>query len=251
MRAVRRYDSLGTSPDNAFDRVAALAARWFDAPMATVSIVEEDRIWFKAAYGLPEGLRQIGRDPGMGASAILQSAPYTVSDALNDARTADHPLVRGGLGLRFYAAAPIVTSDGCGLGTVDVMDTRPRKASEEGLATLVDLAAVVMDELEVRLSAMRAVQLERELRQTKEANLRAALDSRAGIDQAVGMIMMAHQCAAATAWRVLTGLSQDSNIKVRHLAEAMAQVVSGADPALLDRGLYRTVLRALSRRGRI
>ena len=75
LAAVGRYDILDTPPDGAFDRVAALAARWFGAPIATVSIVDSDRIWFKATHGL-DGVTQIGRDSGLCASAILQDAPY-------------------------------------------------------------------------------------------------------------------------------------------------------------------------------
>ena len=164
LAAVRRYAVLDTPPDGAFDRVAALAARMFSVPIATVTIVDEDRIWFKAAQGLPEGTVQIGRDPGLCASAILQGVPYVVADALHDPRTAANPLVHGELGVRFYAAAAITTADGYRLGTVNILDTRPRQVDEAELAMLEDLAAVVMDELEMRLSAIRTVQIERELR---------------------------------------------------------------------------------------
>lgn len=161
LRAIARYSILDTPPDGAFDRVAALAARWFGAPMATVSIVDSDRIWFKATHGL-EGVSQIGRDAGLCASAILQDEPYHVSDALCDPRTADNPLVHGDLGVQFYAAAPLITPDGHRLGTVNVLDTAPREASAADLATLQDLAAIVMDELELRLSALTTLRLERE-----------------------------------------------------------------------------------------
>ncbi|WP_329052984.1 SpoIIE family protein phosphatase [Amycolatopsis sp. NBC_01488] len=169
LAAVRRYAILDTPPDGAFDRVAALAARVLHVPIATVTIVDEDRIWFKAQQGLPEGVREIDRDPGLCASAILQDQAYTVTDALKDPRTSANPLVHGPLGIRFYAAAPITTADGYRLGTVNILDTVPREATDEDLATLSDLAAMVMDELELRLSAMRTVQLERELRTVVES----------------------------------------------------------------------------------
>ena len=156
IKAVARYDILDTPPDGAFDRVAAIAARLFKVPMATVCIVDTDRIWFKARLGLP-GVRQVGRDPGLAASVILEGKPYLVTDARSDPRTAAHPLVTGELGLQFYAAAPIMTNDGHSLGTVAVMDTEPHEATTEQLAMLADLAAVVMDQLELRLSAMNAL----------------------------------------------------------------------------------------------
>ncbi|MER5305761.1 GAF domain-containing SpoIIE family protein phosphatase [Streptomyces lasiicapitis] len=160
--AVRRYDILDTPPDGAFDRIAALAARLFDVPVATVTIVDTDRVWFKAAYGLA-GVTQVGRDPGLSTSAILTDGPLVVPDTLQDPLARDHTLVTGETRARFYAAAPIVTRDGHRLGTVDVMDTRPRRTTPEQAGALADLAALVMDELELRLTALRMLRVEREL----------------------------------------------------------------------------------------
>ncbi|MBT2529276.1 SpoIIE family protein phosphatase [Streptomyces sp. ISL-99] len=168
MEAVRRYDILDTPPDGAFDRVAALAARLFDVPVATVTIVDSDRIWFKAASGL-EGVSQIGRDPGLCASAILVDGTTVIPDALADPVACSNPLVDGSMGVRFYAAAPITTPDGYRLGTVNILDTRPRTVSEAEMATLADLAAIVLDELELRLSALRTVRAEQEWRRAEQA----------------------------------------------------------------------------------
>ena len=156
IKAVARYDILDTPPDGAFNRVAAIAARLFKVPMATVCIVDTDRIWFKASIGLP-GVRQVGRDPGLAASVILEGKPYLVSNAASDERTARHPLVTGEMGVQFYAGAPIITADGHRLGAVSVMDTEPHEATPEQMAMLEDLAALVMDQLELRLSAMNAL----------------------------------------------------------------------------------------------
>jgi sigma-B regulation protein RsbU (phosphoserine phosphatase) len=144
-----------------------MAARLLDAPIATVTIVDEDRIWFKAAHGL-DGVHQIGRDPGLCASAIQHGAPYVITDALRDPRTAANSLVHGAMGVQFYAAAPITTADGFRLGTVNILDTRPRQISTADLTTLQDLAAVVMEQLELRLAALRAVRIERRLREEAE-----------------------------------------------------------------------------------
>ena len=162
IKAVARYDILDTPPDGAFDRVVAIPAKRFGAPIATVGIVDTDRVWFKASLGLP-GVRQVTRDPGLCAAVILEGRPYVVANAKLDPRTAGHPLVTGELGLQFYAAAPIITADGHRLGAVAVMDREPREATPEQLAMLEDLAAVVMDQLELRLSAMTAL---REVRAT-------------------------------------------------------------------------------------
>ena len=145
LAAVARYDILDTPPDGAYDRVAALAARLFEVPVATVTIVDEDRIWFKATHGL-EGVTEIGRDPGLCASAVLTDDTTVIPDTLLDPVACSNPLVAGPMGVRFYAAAPIITADGYRLGTVNILDTRPREISEEDSATLADLAAVVRDQ---------------------------------------------------------------------------------------------------------
>ncbi|MHB1930064.1 MAG: PP2C family protein-serine/threonine phosphatase [Acidimicrobiales bacterium] len=166
LAAVRRYDILDTPPDGAFERVTAVAARLFDVPVAIVSIVDEDRIWFKSHHGVD--VDQIGRDPGLCASAILGRDPWLVGDAKTDPRALANPLVAGSFGLRFYAGVPLRTHDGFNLGTLCVIDREPRAVTDDEVATLEDLAAVVMDELELRLSARRAVELESEMRRQAE-----------------------------------------------------------------------------------
>ncbi len=178
--AVRRYDILDTPPDGAFDRIAALAARLFDAPAATVTIVDTDRVWFKAAYGLA-GVTQIGRDPGLSTSVMLSDGILIVPDALADPVAHTHPLVTGPTRVRFYAAAPVITSDGHCLGAVEILDTEPRRITSEQAGALADLAALVMDELELRLSAMRMLRVERELLETERAARERAEHDRAEI----------------------------------------------------------------------
>ena len=160
MEAVRRYDVLDTPPDGTFDRITRLAAQAFDAPISIISIVDHDRIWFKSHHGLDAS--EIGRDPGLCASAICQYEPWLVSDAKLDPRTLDNPLVVGELGLRFYVGVPLTTSAGHNLGTLNVIDVEPREASEVQLSTLRDLAAIVVDELELRLATRRTFELRRE-----------------------------------------------------------------------------------------
>ncbi|HUY62953.1 MAG TPA: SpoIIE family protein phosphatase [Acidimicrobiales bacterium] len=166
LAAVNRYDILDTPPDGAFDRVTALAARLFDVPIAIVSIVDSDRIWFKSHHGLD--VEEIGRDPGLCASAILSDRPWLVADAKVDPRTLANPLVAGEFGLRFYAGAPLTTGDGFNLGTLCVIDHEPREVTDDEVANLSDLASVVMDELELRISARRTVSLEAEMRRRAE-----------------------------------------------------------------------------------
>jgi two-component system sensor histidine kinase/response regulator len=156
IEAVRRYAILDTAPDSAFDRITGLAARLFDLPIAVISIVDTDRIWFKSHYGLPD-VTETTRDPGLCASAILHSTPWIITDIAADPCALSNPLVAAGFGLRFYAGLPLTTPDGHNLGTLSVMGREAREFSSGETLNLHDLARVVMDELEVRLLAQRAV----------------------------------------------------------------------------------------------
>ena len=163
MKAVRRYSVLDTPPDGAFDRIAQLAAKLLKTPIAIISIVDEDRIWFKSRTGL-EGIDEIPRETGLCASAVLQKDPWVISDASVEPVTLANPLVAGEFGLRFYAGVPLTTHDGHGLGTLCVIDKEPRPFTPEQTAILQDLAAVVMDELELRRDAITSDQaLRREM----------------------------------------------------------------------------------------
>jgi two-component sensor histidine kinase len=155
MAAVGRYDILDTPPDGSFDRITAIAARRFRVPISIISIVDHDRIWFKSHHGL--SVEQIGRDPGLCASAILSPAPHVLPDAKADPRSLANPLVAGDFGLRFYAGVPLRTSDGYNLGTLCIIDKEARPVSQDEIDELEDLASVVMDQLELRLSARQAV----------------------------------------------------------------------------------------------
>jgi len=155
IKALKSYDILDTPPDGNFDRITKLAAKLLNVPIAIVTLVDTDRIWFKSRYGLDA--LQIGRDPGLCASAILSDKIYLVEDALKDPRTLANPLVAGSFGLQFYAAAPLKVKDGYNLGTLCIIDKQPRKLSEPEKQILQDLADIVIDEMELRLAARTAI----------------------------------------------------------------------------------------------
>lgn len=157
--ALRRYEILDTPQDGAFDQITAVAAEFFRVPIALVSLVDHDRIWFKSRAGLDAS--EIDRAPGLCSSAILSSDFYQVSDASIDVRTLANPLVTGSLGLRFYAAAPLRTRDGFNLGTLCIIDREPRELTASEAAMLTKLASLVMDQMELRLAARKIAALER------------------------------------------------------------------------------------------
>jgi two-component sensor histidine kinase len=152
---LRRYDILDSPPDGSFDRITALAAKLFEVPISIISLVDTDRIWFKSHHGLE--VDEIGRDLGLCASCILEDAPWVLTDAKTDVRALANPLVAGDFGLRFYLGVPLRTHDGYNLGTLCVIDQQPREVTDREKSQLADLASVVMDEIELRLSARTTV----------------------------------------------------------------------------------------------
>ncbi len=169
LRVVKRYDVLDTPPDGHFDRITRLAAQIFDVPISLVTIVDEDRVWFKSRHGIDA--TECLRGPGLCTSAILDNSVWVANDAATDPRTLSNPLVAGELGLRFYAGAPLITSDGFRLGTLCIIDQHARDFSPDERAMLADLSALVVSELELRLAArtLHAQQLAAQVRSERLA----------------------------------------------------------------------------------
>lgn len=154
IQTLKKYDILDTPPDGSFDRITKLAAELLNVPIAIVTLVDTDRIWFKSRYGLD--VQQIGHDPGLCASAILSDDLYEVVDARTDPRTLANPLVASEFGLRFYAAVPLKVKDGHNLGTLCVIDKHPKHLTDIQKKTLQYLADILVDQLELRLAARTA-----------------------------------------------------------------------------------------------
>jgi len=150
LKALRRYEILDTPPERALDRITREAAQTFGVPICLVSLVDKNRNWFKSGYGW--GLQELGREVSFCAHAILSEDVMVVPDARQDARFAQNPLVTGGLGIRFYAGAPLRSPDGFNLGTLCILDTAAQVGlSRDEAALLKSLAALVMSEFEVQL----------------------------------------------------------------------------------------------------
>jgi GAF domain-containing protein len=164
LAALRRYHILDTPPEAAFDRITTLAARLFDVPIALVSLVDDSRAWFKSCYGF--NLPEVPRDATICSFALLYNDVLVVPDAQQDDRFTCNPFVQSDPGLHFYAGAPLLTRDGFNLGTLCLLDMKPRTAlTDAQKATLSDLAAMVVDELELRLAARRIAQTDAALLQ--------------------------------------------------------------------------------------
>ena len=150
LNALMAYRVLDTEVDAAIDRLADLAANLFATPFSLVSLIDEGRQWFKAKLGLEAS--ETPRDQAFCAHLIAMgpNAVMVVEDATLDPRFADHPPVTGAPGIRFYAGATLTTKDGHNLGTLRVIDHKPRpRPSAAELERLRLLARIVVDELEL------------------------------------------------------------------------------------------------------
>jgi PAS domain S-box-containing protein len=150
---------LDTPPEPVFDAITALAAQVCEVPIALVSLVDQDRQWFKSNVGLP-GVTQTPREVAFCQHAIEQAAVLEVPDAQADPRFCDNPLVTGQPDIRFYAGAPIEVASGHRIGTVCVIDRQPRQltpSQRSVLAGLAHIASLALADRSARLEAVQAL----------------------------------------------------------------------------------------------
>lgn len=186
LSALRSYAILDSAPEKAFDDIVALVARICEARIAVVNLIDAERQWFKAEVGL--GVRETPLATSFCAHALLQDEAMVIPDATQDPRFDCNPLVTGEPHLRFYAGRLLKTEDGLPLGTLCVLDTKPRP---EGLTdlqtmTLETLAGQVMTQLELRRSLRQRRENEETTRRALEAsNYVGAWDWEIGPDRVV------------------------------------------------------------------
>ncbi len=145
LNTLRGYGILDTHPEDRFDDLTRLAALICSTPISLISLVDEDRQWFKSKTGLD--VCQTAREEAFCAHAVMSSELLLVPDASRDPRFASNPLVLGELHVRFYAGAPLTAPNGHHLGTLCVMDRVPRELSCEQLEALRILSRQVMTQV--------------------------------------------------------------------------------------------------------
>jgi len=150
--ALEKYAILDTDPEQSFDNLALLASFICKTPIALISLVDENRQWFKSRVGLDAS--ETSRDIAFCSTAILQNDVFVVPDALADDRFRDNPLVVSDPHIRFYAGAPLINEDGYALGTLCVVDRAPRELAPEQKEALKALSRLVLAQLEFRRNVL-------------------------------------------------------------------------------------------------
>ncbi|MDQ8051385.1 MAG: GAF domain-containing sensor histidine kinase [Pedobacter sp.] len=155
------YDILDTPPDNAFDKIALLAAQIFDTPIAQVTFVDQDRTFFKSNIS-PLSATEIERKDSFCAMAI-QNPDITIFENMMAVPELLQNKFVNENGVKFYAGAPLRTPEGLALGTVCVLDTSPKTVTEKQLNMLKTLSSIVMDELEQHLATRKAIRAQTDI----------------------------------------------------------------------------------------
>jgi GAF domain-containing protein len=146
--ALDKYAILDTDPEQSFDDLTLLASFVCKTPIALISLIDEDRQWFKSRVGMKAS--ETSRDIAFCSSAIMQPDLFVVPDALADDRFRDNPLVVSDPHIRFYAGAPLINEDGYALGTLCVVDRSPRELAPDQREALKALSRLVLGQLEFR-----------------------------------------------------------------------------------------------------
>jgi signal transduction histidine kinase/CheY-like chemotaxis protein len=163
LRSLQLYDILDSLPEKSFDEITLLAAHICECPIATVSIIDENRQWYKSRVGID--VTETSRDIAFCAHTIRQDHLLVIPDTTLDERFSDNPVVTDGPKVRFYAGAPLINREGFGLGTLCVVDVQPRQMKKEQIDALEALGRQVVLMLELRRSEREVKELNNALEQ--------------------------------------------------------------------------------------
>lgn len=213
LNVLHALNLLDTPPEEVFDRITRLVARVLDVPIALVSLVDTDRQWFKSRVGLDA--IETPRELAFCAHAIVQTSPMIVPDATLDERFADNALVTSNPNIRFYAGVPLRSVSGLSIGTLCAIDSKPRKLNADEINILIDLAAVISKEVQMReamILSQATSELAKKAVETIEARFRTVFE-RAG----VGIALVAPNggwLRVNDALCQIVGYSQDEFVKL-------------------------------------
>lgn len=153
LKALQSYNILHSVPEGFFNKLAQIIAKTFNTPIALISLVDKEQVFFKANVGM-EGTTYVDRGVSLCSLAILNNEPTVFETAAEEPCLLANPLVAGEFGLRFYAGAPITTFDGFNIGTVCIVDKQPRTFSEEDEELLKQFATAAMNAIVERKKSL-------------------------------------------------------------------------------------------------
>lgn len=205
LQALSSYSILDTPPEQAFDDFTHLVSQWLEVPIALISLVDENRQWFKSKVGLDAC--ETPRDWAFCGHAILSPDVMVVEDAAQDPRFAGNPLVTGEPHLRFYAGCPLITPEGLALGTLCIIDRKPRQLTPGQLDVLRRLSRQLVNLLELRRTTLRQREAERRLREQRLELKRLALVAQRTNNLVIMADQHGHITWANEAFETVTGYS--------------------------------------------
>ncbi|RYY71130.1 MAG: GAF domain-containing protein [Chitinophagaceae bacterium] len=182
LAALKRYKILDTPPEGSFNNIAKLATQIFDVPISLISLVGAEEVFFKANVGMGN-TSKTSRGVSLCSLAVLSEELTVFEDAPQEPCLLANPLVAGDFGLKFYAGAPLVTMDGFLIGTMCIVDKKTRTFSEKDRGILKGLAAIVMDEIELRLASITENDLQQQLQEELQAMNEELTTSNEELDQ--------------------------------------------------------------------
>lgn len=153
LNALARYRVLDTPPEPHFDHLVQLASHLCGTPMSLITLVDKERVWFKANLGFASD--EVSRQLSFCSHMVSDTVPMVINDTNDDPRFAAHPLVSGDPKIRFYAGVPLLTPDGFNLGSLCVIDQQPRELSDFQAFALSSLAEQAMQLLEQRYFSLQ------------------------------------------------------------------------------------------------
>ena len=167
LNALKNYHILDTPPDPSFDNITLLASKLFNVPISLISFVDEHRVWSKSHFGTE--VEEYERVAGFCTTTILDITPHIIYDASTDLRSINHPLVKQKDGVRFYAGIPLIIEGKYNLGTLCIIDFKPRQIlSDLEIETLQLLSKMVVDAIKTHVKNLEIVNLNNTLQKTEQ-----------------------------------------------------------------------------------